>query len=162
TLDDQDESGTTQQNEASDGLHSLAYAILEVGLLHFPPIETEDLCQNPCALSHPLAPFDFPKPNGLPTAWCGIDRPAPFYWRGARPGGCSREIDRGASRGTPRAGPDPYPDHSARAPFPRYATLNIAKSHGPTSDEERPFFSNSSSRSTRRLGKAPSKSASSR
>jgi hypothetical protein len=51
-LDDEYETGPSEEREATDGPHTLAGAVLKAGLLHFPPIEAEDLRQNPYALSH--------------------------------------------------------------------------------------------------------------
>ena len=55
TFDDEDESRLPQHGDPADRLHTLALARLEERRLHLPSIESENLCQNPSALPHPLS-----------------------------------------------------------------------------------------------------------
>jgi len=96
TLDDEHEPRLAQHREPADGLDAPAVRRLEERLLHLPPIESENLCQNPSALPHPLSSELF---SGNPwdgTACCGS------RWGSALSSRLSRrsqlEIDRGASR----------------------------------------------------------------
>ena len=70
-----------------------------------------------------------------------------FLPANARHAACYLEINRGASRGTPRAGSDRYVSQDTRPLAHPSGNLNVARSCGPTFAEERKFVVDSIARS---------------
>src|ERR1039458_6631267 len=61
-LDRKDQPRLAHHRQAADGHDTLARRRLEERLLHLPPVEPQDLCQNLRALSHPVLRFPVRKP----------------------------------------------------------------------------------------------------